>query len=108
MGAVDASAADAPRLGAFLKTLFETGQAMVDARPLADDSAGALAGLSQLDAHTRAELGLDTPPLSTPAALWAAHLFYHLCQFTVCRDLGEDQVNAVCQVPCPEPRGPSV
>lgn len=62
--------------------------------------------LEEIDAHSRAELGLDCPPLNLEAGLWAARLLYQLCQFTVCRDLGEDRVVAGCRKPCPTGRGP--
>jgi hypothetical protein len=33
-------------------------------------------------------------------------LFYRLCQFTVCRDIGAEQIAAVCREPCPAARSP--
>ena len=94
-------------LGDFIKSLAEEGCAVVGSSPLEERDDSAPSALSQLDECARAELGLTAPEFSPSAALWAARLFYHLCQFTVCRDLGEDAVTAACTVPCPEPRSPS-
>lgn len=95
-------------LALFLKTLAEEGRALVSQHPLATESADVIPVLTQLDELARAELALDTPQFSANAALWAAQLFYHLCQFTVCRDIGEEQMAAACRVRCPEPRGPEM
>jgi hypothetical protein len=105
---MDATTADTPGLGSFVKSLAEEGRAEVGAGPLADDSASAPDALRQLDEMARAELGIPAPPFSAEAALWAARLFYHLCQFTVCRDIGEERIKTACGVACPEPRGPTV
>ena len=64
--------------------------------------------LRQIDEHSRNGLTLDLPPFSAATALWAAQLFYQLCQFTVCRDIGEAGIKAACGISCPEPRGPAV
>jgi hypothetical protein len=101
------AAEGASDLGDFLKSLAEEGRAVVSGRPLENHYENALAALVQVDEFARAELGLDTPPLSSEAALWAARLFYHLCQFTVCRDIGEEQIKAQCGIPCPVERGPA-
>lgn len=106
MGDMDVTTADAPGLGSFVKSLAEEGRAVAGAGPLAENSASALAALSQLDELARNELGIQAPHFSPEAALWAARLFYHLCQFTVCRDIGEEQIKAACSIPCPQPRGP--
>src|SRR5437867_9352516 len=108
MEPLDATAADAPGLGSFVKSLAEEGRAVVGAGPLADDSVIARAALSQIDELARAELGLESPPLSAGAALWAARLVYHLCQFTVCRDIDESRIKEACSTSCPESRGPEV
>src|SRR4051812_17092158 len=102
----NADAAAEPTLSEFLKLLAEEGRAVVSARPLETDEPSALAALAQIDEFARAELGLEAPLLSDETALWAARLFYYLCQFTVCRDIGEEQIKAQCSVPCPAPRGP--
>ena len=93
-------------LGFFLKLLAEEGRAVVSPKPLAENSEDALAVLRQLDEFARNELALEAPEFSAKAALWAARLCYQLCQFTVCRDIGEEQVNAALGVPCPEARRP--
>lgn len=95
-------------LAVFLKTVAEEGRAAVSPQPLPKESDDVLPVLNQLDEFARAELALDTPPFSAHAALWAARLLYHLCQFTVCRDMGAEEIASACSVPCPEPRGPGV
>lgn len=101
---VDATA----NLAVFLKILAEEGRAAVSPSPLSPDSEEAIAVLRQVDERSRNGLALDLPPFSAATALWAAQLFYQLCQFTVCRDIGEVGIKAACAIPCPEPRGPAV
>src|SRR6266496_5382292 len=103
--APDAAACD---LALFLKSLAEDGRAVVSSGPLTIDMDDALGVLRQMDEYARNELALDVPQFSAAAALWAARLFYHLCQFTAWRDIGEEQIAAACGLPCPEPRGPEV
>jgi hypothetical protein len=93
-------------LALFLKSLAEEGHAVVTPHPLHDDAGEATAVLEQLDTHARNELALDTPGFSAPTALWAARLLYHLGQFTVCRDIGEERIMSVCGLAGPERRGP--
>jgi hypothetical protein len=100
-------AGENPGLASFLESLLTEGVAAVSTEPLRDDASAALAVLRRMDEVARAELGLEAPPCSREAALWAARLFYHLCQFTVCRDIGEEQIKAECGVPCPVPRNPA-
>src|SRR5436190_2485112 len=90
-----------------LQSLAETGRAAVS--PVASDvpDSDAIPLLEQWDAAAREELALALPPFSAEAALWGARLFHQLCRFVVCRDIGEEQVNAACAVPCPTPRNPS-
>ena len=101
------NAADQPGLGEFIKSLAEDGRAVVMNGPLDEDFENASNAVRQFDERARAELGLSAPEFSLNAAVWATRLFYHLCQFTVCRDIGEKEVTAACTVPCPEPRSPS-
>jgi len=101
-------AAEPPGLGTFIKALIEEGRAVVSAGPLPPDPETALVALSQVDQLARAELGLETPPFSAEAALWAARLFYHLCQFTVCRDIPAEYIEGQCRIPCPLSRGPEI
>jgi hypothetical protein len=93
-------------LDVFLKSLAREGRARVSAQPLADEPEEVTSLLNQLDEQARNEQALDIPHLSAVAALWAARLFYSLCQFTVCRDIGEERIVAVCSAACPEPRRP--
>ena len=93
-------------LGFFLKSLVEEGRAVVSAQPLAGEPEDVNSVLKQLDEQARNELALDKPEISTVPALWAARLFYSLCQFTVCRDIGEERIVAVCSVVCSQPRCP--
>src|SRR5678816_3421782 len=72
-------------LALFLQSLAEQGQARVSSEPLGPEVGEALAVLRQLDQLSRDELALDAPEYLPDTALWAARLFYHLCQFTVCR-----------------------
>ena len=106
MQAVVPAPNDVSQLALFLKVLAEEGRAMVWPTPLATDSADAHEVLRQIDTVAREQLALSSPKLSPEVALWAARLFYHLCQFTVCRDIGSDIVAAVCQQPCPIARSP--
>lgn len=102
----DATGGPYSDLAPFLKLLAEEGRAVVSPKPLTENSKDALAVLRQLDEFARNELALETPEFSAEAALWAARLCYHLCQFTVCRDIGEEQVKTALGVPCPEARRP--
>ena len=102
----DATGGSDSELALFLKLLAEEGRAVVSPIPLAENSEDALTALRQLDEFARNELALETPELSAEAALWAARLSYHLCQFTVCRDIGAEQVKAALSVPCSQTRCP--
>lgn len=106
MGEMVATDSGNPELGWFLKSLVEEGRALVGPGPLAPDTGDGLAALTQLNELAGAELGLTPPTFSSPAALWAARLVYHLCQFTVCRDIDAGQINAICTAPCPEKHSP--
>jgi len=104
----DANVGAVSILASFLKTLAEEGRAVVSPAPLETEADDALIVLRQIDELARNELALDAPPFCGGTALWAAGLFYHLCQFTVCRDIGEDRITAVCGVAPPAPRSPEV
>ena len=95
-----------PELASFLKSLADEGRAVISPQPLAEDVGDALSVLRGMDALARHEFVLPLPEFLPAAALWAARLFYNLCQFTVCRDIGEERVVAACRVACPSPRGP--
>jgi MoxR-vWA-beta-propeller ternary system domain bpX4 len=100
-------AGEVAELAQFLKALAEEGQAPVWPKPLPDDSATALDALQQVELIAREDLALESPTFSPEAALWAARLFYQLCQFTVCRDLGAELVAAACEQACPAARSPA-
>jgi hypothetical protein len=97
---------EASELALFLKALVEEGRAVVQSPAQLGDAPDAVDVLRQLDLIARAEFSLEAPRFSEPTAVWAARLFYQLCQFTVCRDISAAQINAACNVPCPETRGP--
>ena len=88
------------------------GRAIVSPVPLEPLSAEtaetdpALPLLEQLETRCRAELPGEPPAFCEHAALWAARLFYHICQFIVCREIGEPEIRAVFARPCPAERGP--
>jgi hypothetical protein len=93
-------------LACFLKWLAEEGRAVVTSEPLSANSGDALFVLRQLEELARDEIALESSAFSAEAALWAARLTYQLCQFTVYRDIGKEQIEAACSVPCPEIRCP--
>jgi hypothetical protein len=93
-------------LALFVKALAEEGRAVVSPEPLANHSPDAVEVLRQLECIARDEWGAELPPFSPEAALWAARLVYQLCQFTVCRDLGVEQISAACRESCPAARSP--
>ena len=104
---VTRAASDFSELALFLKALAEEGRAVVSPRPLAGHMTDAAEVLRQLDCIAREELGAELPLFSPEVALWAGRLFYHLCQFTVCRDIGAERVAAVCREACPLARSPA-
>jgi hypothetical protein len=89
-----------------LQSLADEGRAVVSLQPPADDDGDAIALLEQMDSAARNELGIELPPFSAEAALWGARLVYQLCRFVVCRDVGEEAIDAACAVACPAPRNP--
>src|SRR2546422_66212 len=107
---MEASGANQPgtvaSLAVFIQSLANEGRAVVFSEPLSPEE-NVLPILKQLDEAARAEAGLDLPMFSDSVALWAARMFYHLCEFTACRDIGEEQIKSTCQTPCPQKRGPA-
>jgi hypothetical protein len=85
-----------------LQSIANEGRAVIVAESSTADDTDALPLLQQLDALARDELALPLPDFSPGAALWGARLFHQLCRF-----MGENQIAAVCAVPCPEPRSPA-
>ena len=100
-------------LARFLEVLNADGRAIVSPIPLEPLSAEAAANepalplLHQLDTRHRLELAGEEPSLSEPAALWAARMLYYICQFIVCREIGEPEIKAVFARHCPALRGPA-
>lgn len=92
----------------FLHLLITEGRAIVSPIPLdpsAEPAETVFPLLQQLESRYRLDLPGEPPPFSKPVALWAAQLFYHICQFIVCREIGEPEVRAVFALPCPALRG---
>jgi hypothetical protein len=85
----------------FLKGLMEDGRAIIAATPLLENHAAALSALREIDQRARDEINIDAPAFLPEAGLWAARLTYHLAQFIVCRDIGQEQIDATCNLPCP-------
>ncbi len=90
-----------------LRSLLEEGRATVSTNAPSPDDSDALPLLRELHVAAREALALVLPPFSAESALWAARLWYQLCRFVVCRDLGEDEIQAACGMPCPERRAPA-
>lgn len=107
MGDAIAMTSSEPDIGAFVKALAEEGLALVGPREVVENRARALEALGQLHELACAELGLPAPDFSPEAALWGVKTFHQLCRFTVCRDIGEEEIKAACAVSCPGPRGPA-
>lgn len=107
MPIIRSNTAPAGGLAPFLKMLAEEGRATVAPGPVDDDHTESLAELTRIDRLAREALALDVPRMSPDVALWAARLFYHLCQFAVYRDLGPEQIAAALVVPAPERLSPA-
>lgn len=90
----------------FLKALAEEGDAIVSRTPLDASNEEALLVLQQIDRYAREELAIEPPNFSAAPALWAARLFYHSCQFTLCRDISEEQIAVTLEAKCPAARSP--
>ena len=98
------STAAEPDLVVFIKSLLTDGRAIVSASPLDSKNEGILPLLLTIDETCRAESGDDAPAFSETAARWSARMFYQLCQFVVCRDIGEEKIAEACAVACPGAR----
>ncbi len=89
--------------------LIDTGRVHAVARGA--DAAAAMAGLPEAiayaDRRARQESPGVAPPLSIPAAAWAATIFYHACRFLVYREFEPGIVVATLKTECPLPPGPS-
>jgi len=95
-----------PSLAAFVKSLANDGRIIVCAEPIAAPDEAALAALHELNQRAEGELAGEAPGLSPEAALWATGLLYQICQFIVCREIGEAQIAAAFAQECPGARGP--
>jgi hypothetical protein len=91
----------------FIETLMRDGQAVVSPKALDQPPADIAPRLAELDSLARTEAALDLPELSMPACIWAATLFYQLCQFVTCRDISEEVIRAACKASCPAQREPA-
>jgi hypothetical protein len=98
---------EASCLALFIQNLVNEGRAVVFSQPLEPVNDATISLLEALDKSCRAEAALDLPEFSGSVALWAATLLYQLCQFTACRDIGEEQIHRACSIPCPEGPNPS-
>ena len=91
-------------LAEFLQALFEHGKVRVGA-PGDAISGGEWAYVDAVWAERHAaevaEFPGPIPPLSPPAARWAAEQFHRACQFAVYRDAGADKIAAALAALCP-------
>jgi hypothetical protein len=94
-----------PSLASFVHALTNDGRIVVSSEPIAADES-ALSELVELNQRAQSELAGDAPGFSSETALWAANLLYQICQFVVCRDIGEGQIAAAFANECPTARGP--
>jgi hypothetical protein len=95
-----------PSLGSFLQALAHDGRIVVSPEPIGAPDESAAAIVHELNQRAQFELAGEPPGFSSEAALWAANLLYQICQFIVCRDIGEDQIAAAFANECPTVRGP--
>jgi MoxR-vWA-beta-propeller ternary system domain bpX4 len=96
-----------PNLGSFIRGLTNDGRIIVSAEPISPPDESVLPALVELNERAQAELAGRGPGFSSEAALWAANLLYQICQFVVCREIGEAQMAAAFAVECPISRGPA-
>jgi hypothetical protein len=95
-----------PSLASFVHALTNDGRIIVSSEPIAAPDEAALSELVELNQRAQAELAGEAPGFSSEVALWAANLLYQICQFVVCRDIGEAQIAAAFAIECPAARGP--
>jgi hypothetical protein len=94
----------------FLNSLFNEGRVRVS-RPAEisnKELSEADEALSMFERVYRQELSAMPPPLSVPAARWAAVTLYRACQFVAFRDVGEDMIARTMGVCCPEGDPPAI
>jgi hypothetical protein len=95
-----------PSLASFVHALANDGRIVVSSEPIAAPDESALSELVKLNQRAQSELAGEAPGFSSETALWAANLLYQICQFVVCRDIGEAQMAAAFANECPAARGP--
>jgi hypothetical protein len=94
----------------FLVDLTATGRVRVSRADLARvPTAAELAPiLMDMDLAARVEMAGEAPPLSMPAASWAALALYQGCLALAHRDIDAELVRAALARPCPAPPSPWV
>ena len=97
-----------PSLASFIKALTNDGRIVVSAEPIGSPDEAALAALVELEDRAESELAGEAPDFSSETGLWAASLLYQICQFIVCREIGEAQMAAAFAGKYPNARGPVV
>jgi hypothetical protein len=95
-----------PSLTSFLQALAHDGRIVVSPEPIGPPDESALAVVVELNQRAETELAGEGPGFSSETALWAATLLYQICQFIVCREMGEGQMAAAFANQCPAARGP--
>src|SRR5262252_3383605 len=83
-----------PSLGSFIRALANDGRIVVSAEPIGSPDEAALAALVELEDRAESELAGEAPDFSSETGLWAASLLYQVCQFIVCREIGEAQMSS--------------
>jgi hypothetical protein len=85
------------RLTSYIQDLLEKGQVAVASQLIPfreEDLQQTLALLQHYHAEDAQEMPLAAPEFSPDAAIWAAKYLYYATQFTMLRDLGDEQVLA--------------
>lgn len=96
-----------PTLSLFIESLSNDGRVIVSSTQSAPPDETARHRLHELHLRAQVELSGEAPDFSSESARWAATLLYEICQFIVCREIGEAQIASAFAQPCPEPRGPA-
>src|SRR4051812_4786829 len=96
-----------PGLTYFLQALANDGRVIVSTERLTAPDESAISTLHELNHRAQSELSGEVPGFSPEAALWGATLLYQICQFVVCRDIGEAQIATAFAAECPASRGPA-
>jgi hypothetical protein len=95
-----------PSLASFVHALTNDGRIVVSSDPIAAPDEAALSELVELNQRAQSELAGEGRGFSSETAAWAANLLYQICQFVVCREIGEGQIAAAFATECPAARGP--